>query len=145
MLPDTLTVLPVCVVALTLAPPKMLPPVMLPTALIVEPATILDETLSADTTLLDKLNPAAFKLPPVMLPVVLIRPDPATMLPPVIVPLALITPVIYAPVVAHTTTLLVPPTLTVTLPPELTTLTLLDPFCMLVASMPASWLPLPKM
>ena len=46
----TLTVVPVCVVALTLAPPKMLPPVMLPVA---------------------DINPPVRMLPPVTLPAVL--------------------------------------------------------------------------
>ena len=54
MLPETLTVAPVCVVALTLAPPKMLPPVMLPVALI---------------------NPAVNKFAPVTLPLELIAPE----------------------------------------------------------------------
>ena len=53
ILPVTLTVAPVCVVALTLAPPNTLPPVMLPLAL----------TLAALTAA------AVIKLPPVMLPV----------------------------------------------------------------------------
>ena len=39
MLPVTLTVVPVCVVAFTLAPPSMLPPVMLPDTYAV-PATL---------------------------------------------------------------------------------------------------------
>ena len=47
MLAVTETVVPVCVVALTLAPPNTLPPVMLPVA---------------------DINPAVSKLPPVMLP-----------------------------------------------------------------------------
>ena len=59
-------------------------------------------------------------------------------------PLALTTPVMYSPVVANTATLGVPPTLTVAFPPELTTLTFDVPFCMLVASIPVNWLPLPK-
>ena len=59
-------------------------------------------------------------------------------LPPVTLPLALTTPVMYSPVVAKTATLDVPPTLTLTFPPELTTLAFDVPFCMLVASMPVS-------
>ena len=49
---------------MTLAPPKMLPPLML--AVVV----MLAADTKADITLLDKLRPAAFRLPPVMLPVV---------------------------------------------------------------------------
>jgi len=81
---------------------------------------------SADTTFELKLNPAAFRLPLMILPV------------------AEINPVTYSPVVSYTATLLVPPTLMATLPPELTTRTLLVPFCIDVASMPVSKLPLPK-
>ena len=51
----------------------------------------------------------------------------AVTLPPVMLPVADINPVIYSPVVANTATLPVPPTPTVTLPPELTTFTLLVP------------------
>ena len=65
MLPVTLTVVPVKLVALTLAPPKMLPPEIL--AVVV----MLAADTRADTTLPLKLKPAAFKLPPVMLPVTL--------------------------------------------------------------------------
>ena len=65
MLPDTDTVAPVCVVALTLAPPKMLPPEIL--AVVV----MLAADTKADTTFELRLKPAAFKLPPVMLPVTL--------------------------------------------------------------------------
>ena len=65
-------------------------------------------------------------------------------LPAVILPVALINPVTYSPVVAYTATLPVPPTPMATLPPELTTRTLLVPFCIDVASMPVSKLPLPK-
>ena len=45
------------------------------------------------------------------------------MLPPVTLPLALIKPVTYSPVVANTATFEVPPMPTETLPPELTTVT----------------------
>jgi hypothetical protein len=77
MLPVTLTVVPVNNVALTLAPPDTLPPVMLPVADITPgvrrlPPVTLPVTLRADTTLLLKLKPAAFKLPAVMLPMELI-------------------------------------------------------------------------
>ena len=57
MLPDTDTVVPVCVVALTLAPPSMLPPVMLPDTDTVVPVWFV-----------------ALMLPPVMLPTALIPP-----------------------------------------------------------------------
>ena len=43
--------------------------------------------LIALSTLPLKLRPAVFTLPPVMLPLVLIVPEPAAMLPPVTVPL----------------------------------------------------------
>ena len=61
--------------------------------------------LICDKTLPLKLNPAAFKLPPVMLPDVLIVPEPAAMLPPVIVPVAEINPgvVKLAPAIAPVT------------------------------------------
>ena len=56
----------------------------------------------------------------------------AIKLPPVTLPDALTTPVTYSPVGAHTTTLPTPLTPTVTLPPELTTLTFDVPLLMLV-------------
>ena len=61
-------------------------------------------------------------------------------------PLALINPVTYSPVVAHTATLLVPPTPTEILPPELTTVTLLVPLLMLATLVitPLKQAPLPK-
>ena len=70
-----------------------------------------------------------------------------TILPPVTLPDALILPVTYSPVVANTATLAVPPTPTVTLPPELTTVTLLVPLLMLATDVitPVSKAPLPKM
>ena len=75
MLAVTETVVPVCVVALTLAPPRMLPPVMLPVA---------------------DINPAVNKLPPVMLPAVLtlVAATIPTILPPVILPVADINPAV---------------------------------------------------
>ena len=77
---------------------------------------------------------------------------PVSMLPPVMLAddimleLALINPVTYSPVVAHTTMLPVPPTPTVTLPPELTTVTLLVPLLILATLVitPVSNAPLPK-
>ena len=179
MLPVTETVVPVCVVALTLAPPKMLPPVML--AVVVT----FDVELIADTTFELKLKPAAFRLPPVMLPVTLtvvpvtlptkvpiklppeilavvvmlaadtkalttfeLKLKPAAFrLPPVTLPVAEIKPVTYSPVVANTATFDVPPMPMATLPPELTTVTLLVPLLMLATEVitPVSNAPLPNM
>ena len=70
-----------------------------------------------------------------------------TMLPPVTLPDALISPVTYSPVVANTATFDVPPTPTVTLPPELTTVTLLVPLLILATLVitPVNNAPLPKM
>ena len=61
-------------------------------------------------------------------------------------PLALTTPVTYSPVVANTATFAVPPTPTVMLPPELTTVTLLVPLLILATLVitPVSEAPLPK-
>ena len=73
-------------------------------------------------------NPAVAKLPPVMLPV------------------AETTPVTNSPVVANTATFDVPPTPTVTLPPELTTVTFEVPLLILLDDVetPVSCDPLPK-
>ena len=91
-----------------------------------------------------KTLPVAFilLLEPIF-PVAKIKPL-VSILAPTIFPLTLNKPVTNSPVVANTATLLVPPTLTVTLLPEPTTRTFELPFCMLVASIPESWLPLPK-
>jgi hypothetical protein len=64
-----------------------------------------------------------------------------------IFPEAVIKPVMYCPVVAHTTTFEVPPTPTDILPPELTTVTLLLPKLMLATDVitPVSSAPLPRM
>ena len=51
---------------------------------------------------------------------------------PVMLPLALIKPVTYSPEVAHTTTLLVPPILTVALPPDVAILTFEVPLLILL-------------
>ena len=85
------------------------------------------------------------KFPPEMLPVADINP-PVNKLPPVTLPVALINPVTYSPVVANTATFAVPPTPTSTLPPELTTVTLLLPLLMLATDVitPVSRAPLPK-
>ena len=58
------------------------------------------------------------------------------MLPPEILPDTLTIPVTYSPVVANTATFGVPPTETEMLPPELTTLALLVPLTICVASIP---------
>ena len=81
-----------------------------------------------------------------MLPVALMIPA-VSKLPPVTLPVALIRPVTYSPVVAHCTTFAVPPTPTVMLPPELTTVTLELPELMLATLVitPVSNAPLPKM
>ena len=71
---------------------------------------IFEVEFSADITLELRLNPAAFRLSPVILPV------------------ALINPVTNSPVVANTATFDVPPTPMATLPPELTTRTFDVPF-----------------
>ena len=116
-----------------------LPPVMLALAL----------TVFAVITLAPAILPPdpapVIKLPPVMLPVADINP-PVMMLPPVILPLALSTPVTYSPVVANTATLPVPPTPTETLPPELTTVTLLVPLLIFATDVitPVNNAPLPK-
>jgi hypothetical protein len=60
-------------------------------------------------------------------PVALIKPA-VLKLPPCTLPVIELTPVTNCPVVATTTTLAVPPIPTATLPPELTTRTLLVPF-----------------
>ena len=49
MLALTETVVPVCVVALTLAPPKMLPPVILPVADMIPPVKMLPPVTLAVT------------------------------------------------------------------------------------------------
>ena len=61
-----------------------------------------------------------------MLAVALIRP-PVRTLPLVVLPLTLTSPVTYSPAVENTATLLVPPMLTLTLPPDAVTLTSLVP------------------
>ena len=89
-------------------------------------------------------------LPPVMLPLAdtetALTAAEVIKLPPVMLPLALNTPVIYSPVVANTATLLVPPTPTVTLPPELTTVTFDVPRLMLATLVitPVNSAPLPR-
>ena len=79
------TVVPVWVVALTLAPPKILPPVMFPTALNAPDAVTIPVPFGANAILpllpviivkapVSTILPAIFKLPPVMLPVALTCP-----------------------------------------------------------------------
>ena len=68
------------------------------------------------------------------------------MFPPVILPLTDNSPVMYSPVVANTATFDVPPTPTVMLPPELTTVTFEVPLLMLATLVitPLRNAPLPK-
>ena len=119
---------------------RMLPPVMLALAL----------TVFAVITLAPAILPPepapVIKLPPVILPVAEINP-PVNKLPLVMLPLALSTPVTYSPVVANTAMFDVPPTPTETLPPELTTVTLLVPLLMLSTDVitPVNNAPLPRM
>ena len=85
-------------------------------------------------------------LPMFTLPSTFMLPDaeinPAVMtLPPVMLPLALIKPVTYSPVVANTATFAVPPTPTDTLPPELTTVTFDVPLEILVPLPPPPDIP----
>ena len=100
-------------------PPKIVkfPPVMLPVALSVVATTFAPFTL-----------PAVEMLPPVMLPLTDNR------------------PVMYSPVVAKTATLLVPPTPTAMLPPELTTVTFELPLLILATDVitPVRLAPLPS-
>ena len=103
--------------------------------------------------------PAVVILPPITLAValsvvllttlapVILPPDPVVeMLPPVMLPVTDTSPVTYSPVVAHTTTLLVPPIPAVILLPELTTVILLVPLLIfeLLVLTPVSNEPLPK-
>ena len=68
------------------------------------------------------------------------------MLPPVMLPVALTTPVTYSPVVANTTTLLTPviPTVTLALAATVTFELPLVIAAPALATIPVSWLPLPK-
>ena len=79
-------------------------------------------------------NPPVNKLPPLTLAALMMF------------PLALIIPVTYSPVVANTATFDVPPIPTVTLPPELTTVTFEVPLLMLATEVitPLRNAPLPK-
>ena len=82
--------------------------------------------------------------PPIILPEVLINPL-DKILPPVTLPLALTTPETYSPVVAKTTTLLVPPIDMLALPPLVPMLASLVPLKILLVEtdIPVNWLPLP--
>ena len=120
---------------------------MLPVTL-VKPAFIKLPTFTLPVA---EINPAVNMLPPVMLAAEVIVDvadinPPVSTLPPVTLPLALSTPVMYSPVVANTATLPVPPTPTVTLPPELTTVTFDVPLLILATLVitPVSDTPLPK-
>ena len=80
-----------------------------------------------------------------ILPVELISPE-VSKLSPVMLPVALITPVTYCPVVDQTTILLVPPTPTVMLPPEVAMSIFDEPLLMLATLVitPVSKAPLPN-
>ena len=82
MLPVTDTVVPVCVVALTFAPPSMLPPVIFPTALKAPEAVTIPVPFGASAMLpllpvlmvnapVSTMLPVTIKLPPLTLPVAL--------------------------------------------------------------------------
>ena len=122
--PVVLMLLPIILpVALTIPPVNKLPPVTLALALTTEPS----------------------RLEPVIVPLELINP-PVNKLPPMILPLALNNPVMYSPVAANTATFAVPPTPTVMLPPELTTVTFDVPLLILATLVitPVSNAPLPR-
>ena len=127
----------------------MLLPVMLPVTLTKVPVRLGTLTIVVAITLLAIALPVALSvveatiLAPVILP-----PDPeVVMFPLVILPVTDNNPVMYSPVVANTATLLVPPIPIATLPPELTTVTLLVPLLMLDTEVitPLRNAPLPKM
>ena len=110
--------------------PDKLPPVILLVAEINPPVSklppdilavvvILEVEFNAETTFELRLSPAAFRLPPVILPDILTTEpvnDVASTLPPVMLPFALITPVMYAPVVENTATFDVPAIVILALP-----------------------------
>ena len=133
------TVVPVCVVALTFAPPNTLPAVILPVAEINPPV----KKLAAVLLPVLEINPLFIRFPLVTLPVAEINP-PVRTLPPVMLPVALTTPVTYSPVVAYTTTLLVPPIDMLALPPLVPILASLVPLNILEAKMPEAQATLPK-
>ena len=98
MFPVTETVVPVKLAALTSVPAKMLPPVILPCAeinpgVVKLPPAMLAVTFRFETTLLERLNPPAFKLAPIILPAALTI-LPVSMLPPVTLPVADTNPIV---------------------------------------------------
>ena len=121
-----------------------LEPVILPAALIVVDA--VNEPVD--------VIPVVVKLPPVILPAALIVVDAVNepvdvipvvvKLPPVTLPVTLANPVVIKPVEVTFKTLDVPAALIVTLPLR-NVRTFALPFCIPVASIPVSWLPLPNM
>ena len=108
MLPVTETVAPVCVVALTLAPPNTLPPVMLPVTDIVVPVRLTALTVPPPFTLAPVMlpdvdnTPEVHKLPPVMLALTL------TVVPVCVVALTLAPPNTLPPVMLPVTETVVP-------------------------------------
>ena len=109
---------------------KILPPEMFPVVLTTPPGGGIKLPTKFDATILpvELISPEVSKLSPVMLPV------------------ALITPVTYCPVVDQTTILLVPPTPTVMLPPEVAMSIFDEPLLMLATLVitPVSKAPLPN-
>ena len=126
MLPVTLTVVPVCVVAFTLAPPSTLPPVMLPVALINPPVKILPPVALPVTVRLPNVPTdvilvcaavvsvptilVPLRLPPVILPVAETTPA-VLILAPVTLPVALEYPIMLYPLGLMLPTLTLPTTI----------------------------------
>ena len=133
-----------------------LPPVMLPVTLTTVPMWLGTFTMLVNMPLLAMALPVTDTTIPVWLAtftIVVNWPLLATALPvveifpPMILPVADIKPLTYSPVVANTATLPVPPTPTVMLPPELTTVTFELPLLMLATDVitPVRLAPLPRM
>ena len=140
--------LPTLALPVALSVPVMLAPVVVTTNTLVPLGAKLIlplEPVIIDNAFVSTMLPLVNKLPPVMLPVAETCPA-VVKLPPVIFPVADSNPVTYSPVVANTATLLVPPTPTAMLPPELTTVTFDVPLLMLATLVmtPDKNAPLPK-
>ena len=148
-----------------MTPPTTLAPETAPVTLTLEPVITPPTTEAPVIDPVAETNPAVRMLPPCTLPdtdnalrvptlVILVCASVVNVptilvpdkLPPVILPVTLNNPETYSPVVANTATLPVPPTPIVTLPPELTTVTLLVPLLILATLVitPVSEAPLPK-
>ena len=127
-LPVTDTKVPVWLATFTMLVNMPLLAVTLPVTDIKVPVWLAAFTMVVAITLLDVTLPAVDILPPVMLPLTDNR------------------PVMYSPVVANTATLPVPPTPTVILPPELTTVTFEVPLLILATDVitPVRLAPLPR-